>query len=284
MVPVDSTASFWIMSKFASIIALLLFALSARAAWPLISDAQSWTGRCYIEIVGDSIVAGGGGSGAGATYFPAQISNAIVTASGVTGIKVFNHSIGGTRWYQWNAQATNALTNSPRWLLAHWGRNDLINYPECFTNSLQVYPCAWPQIVTNINALAATCAAANVKLLIGEILPAYTNFAPVPPGNEFSVTGIRGMNDAYENWCVTNVHSSITRFVRQHDQFAVVNPYTSALDWLNPTYQQSVADQLHVSNAAYDFWGPYLVAFMGQHYSGLPYARGGVPVNITTNR
>lgn len=271
------------MLSLTRILALCLLALPASGAWPLLADAQSWTGRCYIEIVGDSIPGGGGGSGPGATYFPQTISNAIVTASGVTGIKVFNHAIGGTRWYQWQAQVTNAFTNSPRWLFAHWGRNDLINFPECFTNSLQVYPCAWPYLTTNMNALAAACAAANVKLLLGEVLPAYTNFAPVPPGNEFSASGIRLLNAAYENWCVTNVHSSITKFVRQHDQFAVVNPYTAALDWLNPTYHQSVSDQVHLSNAAYDMWGPYFVAFMGRHYSGLPYGIGGVPVTIRTN-
>lgn len=271
MAPEGFTTFFWMMSKLTNFALLLLAVSPAGAAWPLVSDANSWTGAVFMDIIGDSIPGGGGGAGVGSLYFPSSISNAIFAASGQGGSKfrIINHSIGGSQWTNMPAQMLSAATNNPRWLYVHCGIN---NVNEYCCGGEQVYPRFWPTNAAILDLLASNCAVRNGKLLVGEILPCYTNF------QAYGYPGIYLLNAAYEEWCATNQYHSRTKFLRQHEVFGILNPTTGRKDWLYQPYQQSESDGLHLSQAAYDFWGPYLVSFMGEHYSGLPYMTGGQPI------
>lgn len=152
------------------------------------------------------------------------------------------------------AQAATALTNNPRWLFVHAGRNDLLS---CFITN-QVVPCYWPEIADMLRQVATNCDAHNANLLIGEVLPAYTNYT------EWSTPGIHLLNDAYAAWANTNALSSRTRISVQHDAFGTINPETGDYDYLNPAYASS--DGLHINTAAYDFWAPLLLTTLGGFY------------------
>lgn len=236
--------------KLASTLAVLLTCSCSLAGTnELYADALSWTGPKYLGYAGDSL---SGGLGIGIFVLGNSISNA--SAGKLT---VGNHSAGGSRWTNMVSQARAALTNNPRWLVIHCGIND---GNQCLATLEQVYPCYWPTIVSNLDYISTLCIASNAGILLSEILPYYTNY------QAFSYPGILLLNAACANWCVTNPYSTNTKMLIHHDAFAITNPVSGNLDWLNSDYHSSPSDGLHLNQAGYNFWGPLIVSNLASLY------------------
>lgn len=220
-------------------------------------DSLTWTGRVFIDIIGDSLPGGGGGQGGGATAVPVAISNAAFGH-----FFVANHAVGGTKWSDAPGQSALALTNGPRWLFIDMGRNDCINHPECFTNGLQFFPCAQAQIEFSLMTVMTNCRNANCGILLGEILPAYS-----PTNTEFSVVGIQACNAWYFTWCHTNPYSYNTRFISEHDAFGQLNITNGIYAWMQQQYwQTNPLDQLHINTNGDAMWGPLIVSNLLNYY------------------
>lgn len=244
--------------KFVALL-VLMFSLCCHAGTNgLYADSLSWTGRVYLAILGDSIAAGDGAQNYNA--FGLGISN----ASG-NQLRITNVSYSGSSWSNATPvmdmlyQLSKALTNTPRWVFIQCGRNNLT---DCFITN-QAYPCVWPMISARLDTINATCQSAGVRIVLGEILPAYdTNSHPT---GEWSVPGIHLLNAAYANWCLTNVNSANTKISIQHDAFGVWCPPRSGYDWLNDAYRYT--DGLHITQPGYDMWGPLLVNTLGGFFT-----------------
>lgn len=227
----------------------------------LFAIMEARTNAVDIGVTGDSLA---GGLGIGLSVFGNSISN---YSGGV--IRVTNSAAGGTRWESpasaiaagrsvISNQVFLVLRHNPLWVYVHLGVN---NGNDCVATN-QMFPCVWSsKFEPELNGIAAQCSAAGAGLIIGEILPAYgSNF------NAFAYPGVRLVNTAYATWCATNQYSNITRMSIQHDYFAVSNNVTHEMDSLRDVYWQSEADPLHISQLAYDVWGPLWVSNLGEAY------------------
>jgi hypothetical protein len=256
----------------------------------LYSDALSWTGQVYIAILGDSIV-----NGYGATNSDRSIvlSTSISNASGGK-ITATNFSIGGSIWNNgsnaptfgcllgpqtgtnnWRLQPNEQtmygqITNGvfdlhPRFVLAHFGRNDVFPFWNVPTNcgfapSTEAWPTYWTVIERAINDAYTNCRAHNAFLLLSEILPAYG--PPSGLAEESGILSVTNINLNMRWWTQTNPGSYI---LIQHDAFGVWDTNTPGYNLLNPLYMFS--DGLHINNAGYDLWGPLIVSNLGNFFS-----------------
>lgn len=270
------------MSKLTKILALPLFLAAPALAgnWGFRIDAMASTSSPNFVVLGDSRPALSSG-----VPFAAAISNAARGLTPSVPLTVGNYSIGGSRWFanegypqdlsmEW--QLASALSNSsPQWIYVQVGFNDLANHDECFDNALVIYPCYWPTISGVLQRMMTNIAAANARLIIGEVWPAYTNVLNFYNGV--------ALDAGIANWCRTNQYASRTFYAAgERDLIGTNNPNTGFNDWMQPIYM-SLPDQIHPNALGVGVEGTNLVRII----SGLfrdPLVIGGVPIRrVNTN-
>lgn len=230
------------MAARLTVLLLCLFCFRVHA--DLGTDINTWTGSVYIAISGDSIPAGYGLT----NYALGQsISNAFSPV-----IESTNVAVPGDTWANLAAnQLTNALATSPRYLFVHCGVNDV----QAGTT--------WANVLAKMNTTMAACNAYGTRLLLGEIFPD-TNF------DDSKAATIRQWNTNYAAWAATN---SGAYLVTQHDSFGQTRGSTGLLDDLKAAYNQG--DGVHLSQSAYDAWGPIIVGRFREIHSGVFYVSQG---------
>lgn len=215
---------------FATCGAAVLIGCTSHAG--IIDDAAAWPGQVYAAFIGDSITAGypayrptsdGGPSG----DTNANVSAQLLTYSGGA-VTSTNRGVQGRVWDQMRYDTTNALKNTPKYLLVRCGINDI------------TAGTTWSSVEGSLNTVLGTCQQSNVLLVVQDILPRTSG------SDSYSLT-IRSWNTNLTAWAAT---SGVRRIV-DHDLFATHRVSTGYPDNLIPAFDQ---DGIHLKPAAYPLW------------------------------